>query len=109
MSRLHAVVNTSPWVSLAICGQTETLPKLYQKVFMPPAVRKEILAGEKSRFGIEELKQANWIHVLEIHDPTKVALLHELDRGEAKVIILAQEQNVKEVIIAWIIHECHRC
>ncbi len=56
MSRLHAVINTSPWVSLAICGQTDMLPKLYQQVFMPPAVRKEILAGGKSQIGIEELK-----------------------------------------------------
>ena len=99
MSKLHTVINTSPWVSLAICGQTEMLPKLYQKILMPSAVRKEILAGGKSQIGIKELKQASWIQAIEIQDPTKVVLLHELDRGEAEVIILAQEQHVKEVII----------
>ena len=34
-----------------------------------------------------------------IEDSSKVSLLHELDRGEAEVIILAQEQRADEVII----------
>lgn len=36
---------------------------------------------------------------MEIKDSVKVSLLHELDRGEAEVIILAQEQTAYEVII----------
>ena len=59
MRKLHAVINTSPWVSLAICGQTEMLPRLYRQVFMPAAVHQEILADGKSQIGIKELKQSS--------------------------------------------------
>lgn len=99
MKILRAVINTSPWISLAICGQTETLPKLYQQVFMPPTVRKEILAGGKSLAGVQELRNAARINTVDIQDPSKVVLLHELDQGEAEVILLVQEQKIHEVII----------
>lgn len=66
---------------------------------MPPAVKQEIIAGGKSQIGIQELESATWLQIMEIKDSTKISLLYELDRGEAEVIILAQEQRTAEVII----------
>jgi len=94
-----AVINTSPWISLSLCGRIDLLKDIYDEVLMPPAVKKEITAGGKNRIGVQELKAATWLHIGEIKDPVKVLLLHELDRGEAEVIILAQEQTADEVII----------
>jgi uncharacterized protein len=34
-----------------------------------------------------------------VHDKKKLELLYELDKGEAEVIILAKEQNIKKVLI----------
>ncbi|OQY53666.1 MAG: hypothetical protein B6245_22565 [Desulfobacteraceae bacterium 4572_88] len=47
----------------------------------------------------ENSGKATWLNVMEIQDPARVFLLHELDRGEAEVIILAQEQKINQVII----------
>lgn len=94
-----AVVNTSPWIALSLCGQTDLLKKLYENVLIPPAVRQEITVGGKSQVGVQELEAASWLGTVEIEDPSKVSLLHELDRGEAEVIIVAQEQRAAEVII----------
>ena len=99
MRSSKAVINTSPWISLAVCGQTDLLKSLYKNILIPPAVKKEIIAGGKSRIGVRELENATWIQSVEVKDSEKVFLLHELDRGEAEVIILAQEQSADEVII----------
>lgn len=66
---------------------------------MPPAVKQELIAGGKSQIGVQELESAAWLQIMEIKDSTKISLLYELDRGEAEVIILAQEQRTAEVII----------
>jgi len=95
----NAVINTSPWISLSLCGQIDLLKKLYDNVLIPPAVKQEITAGGKNQIGVQELESATWIEIVEIEDSSKVSLLHELDRGEAEVIILAQEQRADEVII----------
>ena len=68
-------------------------------MLIPAEVKREILAGGTSRIGIKEFERATWFRVLEIQDPMKVKLLHELDRGEAEVIVLAQEQGIQTVCI----------
>ena len=99
MKSPSTVINTSPWISLALCGQTDLLNSFYENVLLPPAVKQEIIAGGKSQVGVQELENATWLQIMEIKDSTKISLLHELDRGEAEVIILAKEQRVDEVII----------
>jgi len=99
MKSSTTVINTSPWISLSLCGQTDLLNNLYENVLIPPAVKQEIIAGGKTQVGVKELESATWLQIMEIKDSTKVSLLYELDRGEAEVIILAQEQKVAEVII----------
>jgi len=99
MKSPSAVMNTSPWISLSLCGQTDLLNSLYENVLIPPAVKEEIIAGGKSQVGVQELESTTWLQIMEIKDSTKISLLHELDRGEAEVIILAKEQRVDEVII----------
>lgn len=98
MKALSAVVNTSPWIALSLCGQTGLLRHFYDNVFMPQAVKQEIIAGGLTRSGVKEPEDADWLQIKEIKDQAKVLLLHELDQGEAEVIILAQEQKATEVI-----------
>ncbi len=99
MKSSSAVINTSPWIALSVCGQTNILTTLYDTILIPSTVRQEIIAGGKSQIGVRELHEADWLRVVNIQDPAKVLLLHELDRGEAEVIVLAQEQQVTEVIL----------
>jgi len=94
-----AVINTSPWIALCAAGQAELLRKLFENIVMPDAVHDEIRAGGKKGIGVRELEKADWLQIMNIRDVSKIVLLHELDRGEAEVIILAQEQGITQVII----------
>lgn len=91
-------VNASPWITLSICGQVHVLKELYNGVYMPAAVREEILAGER-KAGVKELQESQWIKIETVSDEDKVGLIHELGRGESEVIILAKEMGIKEVLI----------
>jgi predicted nucleic acid-binding protein len=94
------VVNTTPLVALSLVGQIDLLRLLYAQVLIPPAVQAEILAGGPAGIGVADLRRADWIRVAELRDPRRVdLLLTDLDRGEAEVIVLAQETNADLVII----------
>ena len=79
MSRI--VVNASPWIALSICGQTDILGKLYNEVYMPFAVKREILAGRK-KVGVRELNKSHWLKIENVIGGEKAEFLYELDRGE---------------------------
>ena len=93
------VVNTSPWIALAICGQIILLKMLYQEVYIPLSVKEEITAGGKDSTGVNELKIYPWLKIEKVSDVDKVKLLYELDQGEAEVIVLAKEKGIKQVLI----------
>ena len=93
------VVNTSPWISLSICGQINLLERMFKNIYMPVQVREEIMAGGIGSVGVKEFKTSPWLKISQVHDKEKLELLYELDKGEAEVIILAKEQNIKKVLI----------
>lgn len=93
------VIDTSPWIALSICGKTEVLEQLYEEVYMPVGVKEEILIGGEEKVGVTELGKSSWLKVEEVTDIEKPKLLYELDGGEAEVIILAKEKEIREVLI----------
>lgn len=93
------VVNTSPWISLSICGQISLLERLYYIIYIPTGVRDEIMAGGRQSIGIRELEESPWIKIEKISDIEKIKFLHELEQGEAEVIILAKEKGINDVMI----------
>lgn len=93
------IVNTSPWISLSLCGQISLLEKLYHDIYIPMSVRDEIMVGGKQGIGIHELKVSPWIKIEKVSDVEKIKLLHELEQGEAEVIILAKEKEIDQVLI----------
>lgn len=92
------VSNTTPIITLALVGQLTLLQQLYGTVLIPAAVESEILAGG-SRYGALELSQAAYIRTVPLKDPARVALLNDLDPGEAEAIALALEQNADLLIM----------
>jgi hypothetical protein len=58
-----------------------------------------IMAGGKRGIGIHELEGSPWIKIGKVSDIEKIKLLHELDQGEAEVIILAKEKEINQVLI----------
>ncbi|OGF65713.1 MAG: hypothetical protein A2Y62_10400 [Candidatus Fischerbacteria bacterium RBG_13_37_8] len=93
------IINTSPWIALTLCNQLDILPHMYSIIYMPEAVKREILAGGKLSVGAKELRAKRWVKIAKIKDSNKITLLHELDQGEAEVIILAKEKGIDTVLI----------
>ena len=50
-----AVVNTSPIIYLSAINKISLSKELFQEVFIPEAVNREIIAGTEDNFGFEEI------------------------------------------------------
>jgi predicted nucleic acid-binding protein len=93
------VVNTGPIIALvAALGDLRVL-QVYQRVRVPVEVCQEISAGGPAQFAVAEFEAAHWLEKRE--QPLSIApvLLNTLDQGEAAVIQLALDENVKTVCI----------
>ncbi|MBI4603307.1 MAG: DUF3368 domain-containing protein [Planctomycetes bacterium] len=93
------VANTTPLVALGLVHRLDLLRELYTRVLVPPAVDAEFLAGGGQGVRAGELAAAAWIQVVPLRDPVRAALLSDLDRGEAEVIVLGQELGASLLII----------
>jgi len=86
------ISDASPLICLAKAGLLGILEKLYGKVYIPPAVRKEILAGPDTDPMKSILKEGKtpWIEVLSLpYELSPLAKWH-IGAGEAEVIELAR-------------------
>ncbi|VXD13822.1 hypothetical protein [Planktothrix paucivesiculata] len=80
------IADSSPLISLAIIEQLELLPRLYQRVLLPPAVWNEVTVQGLGLPGAEAVSQVKW---LEIEAPLPMLLeplLILVDHGEAEAI-----------------------
>ncbi len=90
MTKLVIIADSSPLIALAIIGELELLPRLYQRVVIPPAVWDEVTVQGAGLPGAEIVRRCAW---LEIQTPTAdvlVPLSILVDRGEAEALALAQ-------------------
>jgi predicted nucleic acid-binding protein len=96
------ISDTSPLSGLAIINQLSILPKLYQKIIIPTAVKKELTFPENPQFIIDSINNANW---LEERIPTNISLINSLqidnnlDVGESEAICLALELSADFLVI----------
>ena len=98
--RKRIVINTSPLISLvAALGDLTVLRSLYTEVLVPFEVCQEITAGGKDGFAVAEFEAANWLKKKETSLSISSFLLNSLDLGEAAVIQLALDENIKTVCI----------
>lgn len=93
------VVNATPIIALALIDKLEVLHVLYDRVIIPSAVQAEVYAGGTAGIGVRELREAAWVEVISLQDPSRANLIADLAPGEAEVIALAQERNADLVII----------
>ena len=88
-----AVSNSSPLIGLSRAGRLEVLPALYDAVWIPPAVQREVVSAGQSRAGSPEVAAAitaGWLRVVEPSDAELAARLQiDLDPGESEAIALA--------------------
>ena len=92
LSSKLVVVNTLPLIYLSSIHKIHILKDLFQEIFIPDAVRKEVLSGGKGSFGFHEIKNENWIKPEKIKNTiAKQWLLTDFGEDEAELMVLAEE------------------
>lgn len=92
------VSDSSPIISFAIIEKLDVLLKVFTDIFIPKAVYDEITTRNKPYSKI--LRDFVEDRVKYVNNRLAVEMLNaDLDLGEAEVIVLALEQNVKNILI----------
>jgi predicted nucleic acid-binding protein len=94
------VIDTSPLIALvAAWGDLIPLSWLYEQVLVPFEVCQEITKGGSQNFAVAEFQRATWLEKQTSPVDISAFLLNSLDLGEASVIQLALNQNIRTVCI----------
>lgn len=94
------VVDSSPLIALAEIGQLDLFTRLYQEVWIPTAVWKEVVVRGRDPLIANAIRSAQWLRVADAHDRTMVRLLRQhADEGESEAIALAITLNAGLLII----------
>ena len=93
------VSNTGPIIALGSIDRLEILKGIFEEVILPLTVHQEIMQGGKNFSGLECYRKATWIKVHSLVSPIELLLGTLLDKGEASVIHLAQENSADFVLI----------
>lgn len=90
------VINTGPVISLGRAGLLDLIGKLAIRFVMPSEVAEEITAGADAGHPV---RVPEWVAVERLGTPVTAVALHALDRGEAAVIQLALDRDIRTVCI----------
>ena len=95
----RVIVNSTPLIVLSNIGRLELLHELYQEIYIPQAVYREVTEkNDKASLNIQNA--LNWIHVENIQNPEKYMMYKaKLHAGEVEVMILAQETPAADLVI----------
>jgi len=94
------VINTGPLLALiAGIGDLSLLKSLYKRVLVSFEVCQEIEAGGASGFGVSEFRKSSFIEKWSNSLTITPFLRNALDLGEASVIQLALDENIRTVCI----------
>lgn len=92
------ISNTTPVIALLSISKLNLLKDIYGKVIIPKGVFEEIEEGKNKTY-YTDLSVIDWIKIKSIKDKEPLKYIHDLDKGEAEVIVLANEINADLVII----------
>ncbi len=92
------VLNNTPLVGLWLLDRFDLLRELFDHVLIPQAVRDEFLAVDPAPRR-RALLAAPWIEVRRISNERRVLSYSGLDRGEAEVLALAEDEDTQLVVL----------
>jgi len=95
---LKVISNTTPIISLLKLNRLDLLQQLYNEIYIPVAVYREIEDG-KAKIYYKDLSKFDWIKIVDINDKKSVKYFLDLDKGEAEAIVLATECNADLIIL----------
>ncbi|MDM8549376.1 DUF3368 domain-containing protein [Desulfobacterales bacterium HSG2] len=97
---MKAVSDSTVLIGLAKIGKTDLLRDIFQKIYIPGAVFKEVTEEGDRRAGAKTVREAKWIIKKQINDHTQANLLMTVfEKGEAEVLVLAKEIQADLILL----------
>lgn len=95
----RVIVNSTPLIVLSNIKYLHLLKDLYKDIYIPQAVYDEVTAKNDS--ACQQIKNnLNWIHICKIQDQSQKRMYQaKLHDGEVEVMILAQQNQNKDLVI----------
>jgi predicted nucleic acid-binding protein len=95
---LKAISNTSPLLYLYRIGAIDWLPKLFEEVWIPEAVKNELVAGRSKGYDVPNPEDYPWLSVVNPKSMPSEWLVLDLGIGEIAAMALALE-NPKRIVL----------
>ena len=92
------ISNTSPLLYLYRIGAINWLPKLFDEVWAPDAVKNELLAGRSKGYDVPNPADFKWLRIVNPKSMPSEWLALDLGAGEISAMALALE-NPKHIIL----------
>ncbi|MBF0379216.1 MAG: DUF3368 domain-containing protein [Desulfamplus sp.] len=97
---MKVVSDSTILIGLAKIEKTNLLKEIFQNIYIPEAVFKEVSDDGKLRAGATIVKKSEWIITQKIRDYTQANLLMTiLEKGEAEVLVLAKEMQADLILL----------
>lgn len=97
---MKVVSDSTVLIGLAKIEKTDLLRDIFQKIYIPEAVFREVAEEGHLRAGAKTVREAAWIIKKQIGDHTQANLLMTfLERGETEVLVLAKEIQADLVLL----------
>lgn len=96
---LKAVSNTSPLLYLYRIGGIEWLPRLFDEVWTPEAVKDELQAGRSKGYDVPNPDDYSWLKVVNPKSTPSEWLALDLGIGEIAAMALALENPDRVVLL----------
>jgi predicted nucleic acid-binding protein len=93
------IVNTSPLFYFHRIGLFELFNKLYGRITVPEAVKKELKEGQTQGEDVPRLESYPWIQIKDVSMPGYLRLIADLGPGESEVLALASNHPTALVIL----------
>jgi predicted nucleic acid-binding protein len=95
---LKAISNTSPLLYLYRIGAIDWLPKLFDEVWIPEAVKNELAAGRSKGYDVPNPEDYPWLSIVNPKSMPSEWLGLDLGVGEIAAMALALE-NPKRIVL----------
>ncbi len=94
-----AISNTSPLLYLYRAGGMDWLPKLFDEVWAPEAVRSELQAGRNKGYDVPNSDEYSWLNIVNPISTPSEWLALDLGAGEIAAMALALENSDRVVLL----------
>lgn len=88
-----AITNTSPLLYLYRIGAIHFLPRLFDEIWTPDAVKNELTEGLNKGYDVPNPSQLHWLHIINPSSVHSEWLALDLGAGEIAAMSLALENR----------------